>query len=71
MGNFFIFPISSMPKVLQAVTYLIPARYFLLVIRGIMLKGIGISVAWPWILPLAGLAFLFLIIAGKRFKLKL
>jgi ABC-2 type transport system permease protein len=67
----FIFPIPSMPKVLQWLSYIIPARYFLLVIRGIMLKGIGFEVAWPWILPLAGLAIWFLFVAGRRFKLKL
>ncbi len=67
----FIFPIASMPKALQYVSYIIPARYYLLVIRGIMLKGIGIETAWPWILPLAVLSVFFLAVAGKRFKLKL
>jgi ABC-2 type transport system permease protein len=67
----FIFPLASMPKVLQWVSYVIPARYFLLVIRGIMLKGTGMGTAWPWILPLVGLAAWFLLIAARRFKLKL
>lgn len=67
----FIFPLASMPKILQWVSYIIPARYYLLVIRGIMLKGIGIETAWPWILPLVGLALWFLGVAAARFKLKL
>ncbi len=67
----FIFPLASMPRVLQWVSYVIPARYFLLVIRGIMLKGTEIGTAWPWILPLMGLAAWFLLIAARRFKLKL
>jgi ABC-2 type transport system permease protein len=42
----FIFPIRNMPAVIQAVTYLIPARYFLVVLRGVMLKGVGIEAFW-------------------------
>ena len=37
----FIFPISSMPVFLQAVTYVVPARYFLVILRGLLLKGVG------------------------------
>lgn len=43
----FLFDIASMPAVLQGVTYLIPARYFVTVTRGIFLKGVGIDVLWP------------------------
>jgi drug efflux transport system permease protein len=43
----FIFPIENMPKVIQPVTYLIPLRYFLVIVRGIFLKGIGLEVLWP------------------------
>jgi ABC-2 type transport system permease protein len=43
----FIFPIENMPTVVQPVTYLIPLRYFLVILRGIFLKGIGLSVFWP------------------------
>jgi ABC-2 type transport system permease protein len=42
----FIFPIRNMPAVIQAVTYLIPARYFLVILRGVMLKGVGIEAFW-------------------------
>ena len=42
----FIFPIPSMPAVLQAVTYVVPARYFLVALRGIVLKGAGLVVFW-------------------------
>ena len=40
----FIFPIASMPEALQVVTYVVPARYFLVALRGIVLKGVGIEV---------------------------
>ncbi len=43
----FIFPISSMPAFLQAVTYVVPARYFLVALRGIVLKGVGRWRIWP------------------------
>ena len=43
----FIFPIENMPHVIQYVTYLIPMRYFLVIVRGIFLKGIGLRLLWP------------------------
>jgi ABC-2 type transport system permease protein len=49
----FIFPIENMPKVIQPVTYLIPLRYFLVIVRGIFLKGIGLDVLWPQAAALA------------------
>lgn len=43
----FIFPIENMPRVIQYSTYLIPMRYFLVIVRGIFLKGIGLDLLWP------------------------
>jgi len=43
----FIFPIASMPVVLQYITTLVPARYFLIAIRGVILKGLGLGDVWP------------------------
>jgi drug efflux transport system permease protein len=43
----FIFPIENMPAVIQPFTYLIPLRYFLVIVRGIFLKGIGLELLWP------------------------
>jgi ABC-2 type transport system permease protein len=43
----FIFPIENMPTWIQPLTYLIPLRYFLVILRGIFLKGVGIDVLWP------------------------
>jgi ABC-2 type transport system permease protein len=43
----FIFPIENMPRAIQYATYLIPLRYFLVIVRGIFLKGIGLDVLWP------------------------
>ncbi len=48
----FVFPIENMPSWIQPFTYLIPLRYFLVIVRGIFLKGIGLEVLWPQALAL-------------------
>ena len=50
----FVFPIENMPAVVQPVTYLIPLRYFLIILRGIFLKGVGLETFWPEALALFG-----------------
>ncbi|MGB8658723.1 MAG: ABC transporter permease [Candidatus Zixiibacteriota bacterium] len=67
----FIFEIKNMPKVLQYITYIVPAKYFLLIIRGIMLKGSNISVLWPQAIFLVLLTFILLSVAAKKFELKI
>jgi ABC-2 type transport system permease protein len=64
----FIFPIENMPAVIQKVTYLIPLRYFIVILRGIFLKGVGVSVLWPQILALFawGVTILALAVARSR-----
>ncbi len=48
----FIFPIENMPAWIQPLTYLIPLRYFLVIVRGIFLKGVGLEIFWPQALAL-------------------
>jgi ABC-2 type transport system permease protein len=67
----FVFPIENMPPVLQVLSFLVPARYFLEIIRGIYLKGTGLSEFWPQVLCLAGFAFALLAISTLRFKKRL
>jgi ABC-2 type transport system permease protein len=67
----YIFEIRNMPKVLQYLTYLIPARYFILIIRGIMLKGSDLIVLWHEAAFLIALTALLLFIASRRFQLKI
>ena len=43
----FIFPIENMPRLIQYLTYVVPLRYFLVIVRGIFLKGIGVRLLWP------------------------
>ena len=63
----FGFPISTMPEWLQYLTYLSPLRYFLIVLRGTYLKGVGMEVLWPQMLAMAALGISLLTIAVLRF----
>jgi ABC-2 type transport system permease protein len=67
----YIFEIKNMPVVLQYISRIVPARYFLVIIRGIMLKGSGLSVLWMESAFLILLAFILLTIAVKRFSLRI
>jgi ABC-2 type transport system permease protein len=67
----FIFEIQNMPRLLQYVTYIVPARYFLLIIRGVMLKGSEIDVLWVEAVFLILMTIVLLGIAAKAFKLKI
>jgi len=67
----FIFPIESMPRLLQAITLLVPARYFLVIVRGILLKGIGFQYLWQSTGILFLMGTLFLGISARRFKPRL
>jgi ABC-2 type transport system permease protein len=64
----FMFPIANMPIVVQWVTYLNPMRYFLVIIRGIFLKGVGVSILWPQMAALAVMGVLTLWLASRRFR---
>jgi ABC-2 type transport system permease protein len=63
----FGFPISTMPHWLQYLTYLSPLRYFLIVLRGTYLKGVGMEILWPQMLAMAALGISLLTIAVLRF----
>jgi ABC-2 type transport system permease protein len=64
----FIFPISSMPTALQVITYVVPARYFLVALRGIVLKGVGLDVIWQPLVALIVFAALIISLASLRLK---
>ncbi len=64
----FTFPITSMPQVIQWLTYLNPLRYFLVIIRGIFLKGVGVSILWPQMVALALIGLTVLGLASRRFQ---
>jgi len=62
----FIFPIENMPRVIQYATYIIPLRYFLVIVRGIFLKGIGLRLLWPQAAALAAWGAVVLSLAVMR-----
>jgi ABC-2 type transport system permease protein len=67
----FIFPIKSMPKVIQWISALVPARYFLTTLRGIFLKGYGFGSIWLEISSLSVLSLIIFLACIKRMKLSL
>jgi len=66
----FVFPIRNMPYPIQIVTYIIPARYFLVALRAIMLKGVGIAVFWQQILFMIAFAALMVGLSWARMRKK-
>jgi ABC-2 type transport system permease protein len=64
----FIYPIENMPAVLQAITFIIPARYFVEILKGLFLQGVGLSVLWPQVLALVIYAVVILNLARKKFS---
>jgi ABC-2 type transport system permease protein len=64
----FIFPIANMPGIIQAATYLIPVTYFLAIVRGIFLKGIGLKYLWPQVWPMALIGVILLAVSILRFR---
>ena len=67
----FAFPIANMPQVIQYVTYLIPLRYFLEILRGIFLKGAGLNELWPQAMALLAMGVVVLTVSVLRFQKKL
>ena len=67
----FMFPIENMPRPVQALTYIIPLRYFVEIVRGIFLRGAGIGVLWPQVLALAALGGAIFTLSAMRFQKRL
>jgi len=64
----FIYPVENMPEVVQWITYVNPVRYALVIVRGIFLKGVGLSVLWPQMAVLAAMGVITILVATKRFS---
>lgn len=67
----FIFPIENMPKILQWLSSIMPAKYFIIIIKNIMIKGSGIGIVWKETLILVGMTVFFLGLSIKKFKVRL
>jgi ABC-2 type transport system permease protein len=67
----FVFPIQNMPKIFQWITYAVPLRYYVVVLRSVFLKGVGLEVLWPQGLAMLGLAVVILAFARLRYRVRL
>lgn len=67
----FIFPVDSMPAILEALSNIVPAKWFIIIIKGIMIKGIGISFIWKETLILLGMTLFFIAVSIKKYKIRL
>ena len=67
----FFFPLESMPVVLQWVSYIIPLRYYLVIIRALLIKGVGVGAIWNEILPLVVFGLVIMTAAAFRFRKRL
>jgi ABC-2 type transport system permease protein len=67
----FIFPLENMPVWLQVIANIIPARWFMEIVRSIMLKGVGLELLWQETAILAGFTLFFAVLSIKKFKIRL
>ena len=67
----FATPIETMPEIFQYMTYISPLRYFLVIVRGIFLKGVGIEILWPEIMALVILGTIIIAASAFRFRKRL
>jgi ABC-2 type transport system permease protein len=67
----FIYAVENMPPAIQAITRLIPTRFFVTILKGIFLKGVGLEVLWTDLLYLAGFSIVVFLLATRRLRQKL
>ena len=67
----FIFPVENMPVILQWLSTVMPSRWFIIIIKNIMLKGVGIAYFWKETLIILGMTLFFIVMSIKKFKLRL
>jgi ABC-2 type transport system permease protein len=67
----FIYPVENMPMILQWVCHIMPSTYFIIIVKSIMLKGLGIAGVWKETIVLAGMIVLFITLSVRKFKIRL
>lgn len=71
MFSGFMFPIENMPVALQVISNIVPAKWFYIIVKSIMIKGLGFSGIWKETLILAGITLFLLVVSLKNFKIRL
>jgi ABC-2 type transport system permease protein len=67
----FVFPIENMPRILQWLCQLMPPKYFIIILKNIMIKGTGFRYVWKETLVLSAMTVFFIIVASKKFKIRM
>jgi ABC-2 type transport system permease protein len=67
----YAFPIANMPDALQLLANFSPAKWFIIIIKNVMIKGVGIERIWKEMLVISGMTLIFILISIKRFKIRL
>ena len=67
----FMFPIENMPTLLQIISNVVPARWYYIIVKSIMIKGLGFAAIWKETLILLGITCFFLAVSLKNFKIRL
>ncbi len=67
----FVFPTENMPLILQWLSYIVPAKWFIIILKTVMLKGLGLSYIWKEFIILIGMTLFFLMLGMKKFKIRL
>ena len=67
----FVFPISSMPLPLQIISNIVPAKWFIIILKGVMLKGVGIAFIWKETIILVAMALFYIGLSVKKYKIRL
>lgn len=67
----YVFPIANMPTILQVISNIIPARWFIIIVKSIMIKGLGFAAIWKEAFIILGMTIFFILLSIKRFKVRL
>ena len=71
MFSGFMFPIENMPLPLQVISNIIPAKWFFIIVKSVMIKGLGFTAIWKETMVLAGMTLLLMALAVRKFKTRL
>ena len=67
----YAFPIANMPWILQIISNIIPAKWYIIMVKDVMIKGIGFFEIWQELIIILGMTMFFLMLSIKRFKVRL
>ena len=71
MFSGFLFPIENMPLPLQVISNIVPSKWFYIIVKSIMIKGLGLAALWRETLILLGMTLFLLLVSLKGFKIRL